>query len=176
MDCIVHGVAESDMTERLSHFMWICCKLFNYSLSLEIQSMESWWRTEKAGVLQSMCCQRVWHDWTELNWSLEMGFPGGSVVKYPPTKQETQIWSLGWEDILEEEITGYCSILIWKIPWTEEPNGLQSTVSKSRTQLNVSIHGNSLQIYSSMNIMHKFCVPSWLFRLRNWFSRCFLFS
>ena len=113
---------------------------------------------------------------TELNWSLEMGFPGGSVVKYPPTKQEIQIWSLGWEDILEEEITGYSSILVWKIPWTEEPNGLQSTVSKSRTQLNVSIHGNSLQIYSSMNIMHKFCVPFWLFRLRNWFSRYFLFS
>ena len=35
--------------------------------------------------------------------------------------------SLGWEDPLEEEMATHPSILDWKIPWTEEPGGLQST-------------------------------------------------
>ena len=37
--------------------------------------------------------------------------------------QETQIWSLGWEDSLEGEMATHSSILAWEIPWTEEPNG-----------------------------------------------------
>ena len=50
--------------------------------------------------------------------------------------KETWIQSLGWEDPLEEEIVTHSSILAWKIPWTEEPGGLQSMGSqKSRTQL-----------------------------------------
>ena len=39
--------------------------------------------------------------------------------------QETQVRSLGWEDPLEQEVATYSSILTWKIPWTEEPGGLQ---------------------------------------------------
>ena len=39
---------------------------------------------------------------------------------------ETQIQSLGQNDHLEEEMTIHSSILAWKIPWTEEPGGLQS--------------------------------------------------
>ena len=39
--------------------------------------------------------------------------------------QETQVRSLGWEDPLEEEMATPSSILAWKIPWTEEPGGLQ---------------------------------------------------
>ena len=42
--------------------------------------------------------------------------------------QETQVGSLGWEDPLEKEVATHSSILPWKIPWTEEPGGLQSTV------------------------------------------------
>ena len=42
--------------------------------------------------------------------------------------QETQVWSLGWEDPLEEEMATHSSILVWKIPWTEEPGRLQSMV------------------------------------------------
>ena len=55
-----------------------------------------------------------------------MGFPGGSVVKNPPAMQETQVWPLGWEDPLEKEMATHSSILVWEIPWTEEPGGLQS--------------------------------------------------
>ena len=40
--------------------------------------------------------------------------------------QETQVQSLGWEDALEKEMAPHSSILAWKIPWTEEPGGLQS--------------------------------------------------
>ena len=39
--------------------------------------------------------------------------------------QEMQIWSLTWEDCLEEEMTTHSNILDWKIPWTEEPGRLQ---------------------------------------------------
>ena len=40
--------------------------------------------------------------------------------------QEKQVQSLGWEDPLEKEMATHSSILAWKIPWTEEPGGLQS--------------------------------------------------
>ena len=35
------------------------------------------------------------------------------------------VWSLGWEDPLEKEMATHSSILVWEIPWTEEPGGLQ---------------------------------------------------
>ena len=40
--------------------------------------------------------------------------------------QETRVWSLRLEDPLEKEMTSHSSILVWDIPWTEEPGGLQS--------------------------------------------------
>ena len=49
--------------------------------------------------------------------------------------QETRVQSLGCEDPLEEEMATCSSILAWKIPWTEEPGGLQSMGSWRRTQL-----------------------------------------
>ena len=47
------------------------------------------------------------------------------MVKNRPAKQEMQVKSLCWEDPLEEEMATHSSILIWRIPWTEEPGGLQ---------------------------------------------------
>ena len=47
-------------------------------------------------------------------------------VKSPPAMQETQVPSLGQEDPLEKEMATHSSILAWKIPWKEEPCGLQS--------------------------------------------------
>ena len=61
------------------------------------------------------------------------GFPGGSVVKNSPAKQkmqETQVQSQGREDPLEEGMATHSSILAWRIPWTEEPDGLQSIGSQ----------------------------------------------
>ena len=45
--------------------------------------------------------------------------------------QETRIWSLGWEDPLEEGTATHSSDLSWRIPWMEEPGGLQSTGSQT---------------------------------------------
>ena len=51
-------------------------------------------------------------------------------VKSLPVMQETQVQSLGREDPLEKEMAAHFSILAWKIPWTEEPDGLQSLGSQ----------------------------------------------
>ena len=48
------------------------------------------------------------------------------MVKNPPAMQETWVRSLGWEDALEEGMATHSSILAWRIPWTEKPDGLQS--------------------------------------------------
>ena len=48
------------------------------------------------------------------------------MVKNLPAMQETCIQSLGWEDPLEEGMATPSSISAWRIPWTEEPGGLQS--------------------------------------------------
>jgi len=52
------------------------------------------------------------------------------LVKNLPTMQETWVWSLGWEDALEKGKATHSSILAWRIPWTEEPDGLQSMGSQ----------------------------------------------
>ena len=49
------------------------------------------------------------------------------MVKNPPAMREIWVQSLGREDPLEEEMAAHSSILAWRIPWTEEPGGLQST-------------------------------------------------
>ena len=49
------------------------------------------------------------------------------LVKNPPTMQETKVQSLGWEGPLEKEMAAHSRIHAWRIPWTEEPGGLQST-------------------------------------------------
>ena len=46
------------------------------------------------------------------------------MVKRLPTMRETQVQSLGQEDLLEKEMVTHSSILVWKIPWTEEPGRL----------------------------------------------------
>ena len=48
------------------------------------------------------------------------------LVKNLPVMQETQVPTLGWEDPLEKGMATHSRILAWRIPWTEEPGGLQS--------------------------------------------------
>ena len=52
------------------------------------------------------------------------------MVKHLPTMWETRVRSLGQEDPLEKEMATHSSIHAWKIPWTEEPGGLQSMGSQ----------------------------------------------
>ena len=52
------------------------------------------------------------------------------MVKNLPAMKETRIQSLGWEDPLEKGMGTHSSILAWRLPWTEEPGGLQSVGSQ----------------------------------------------
>ena len=59
-----------------------------------------------------------------------MGFLVAQMIKNPHATLETWVPSLGWDDPLEEGMATQSSILAWRIPWTEEPGGLQSMGSK----------------------------------------------
>ena len=52
------------------------------------------------------------------------------MVKNLPVMWETWVQSWGWEDPLEKEMATHSSILAWRIPWTEEPGGLESMGSQ----------------------------------------------
>ena len=51
-------------------------------------------------------------------------------AKNLPAVLETWVRFLGWEDLLEKEMATHSSILAWRVPWTEEPGGLQSMGSQ----------------------------------------------
>ena len=79
------------------------------------------------------------------------------TVKNLPAMKETQVQSLSWEDPLEKEMATQSSILAWKIPWTEEPGGLQIMGLHSWTRLSAHTYmhthiTSSLSIYLSMDI------------------------
>ena len=61
---------------------------------------------------------------------IHKGFPGGTSGKEPAWQcrrhKRWGVWSLGWEDLLEEGMVTHFSILAWKIPWKQEPGRLQS--------------------------------------------------
>ena len=61
---------------------------------------------------------------------VEYDFPVAQTVKNLPVMQETWVLSLGWEIPLETGMAIHSSILAWRIPWTEEPDGLQSMGSQ----------------------------------------------
>ena len=63
--------------------------------------------------------------------SLLWDFPVVQMVKNLPAMQETRVQSLGREDPLEKGMAIHSSILAWRIPWTEDPGGLQSMGSQT---------------------------------------------
>ena len=66
----------------------------------------------------------------ERDWGKVMASLMAQRIKHLPVMQETRVRSLGWEDPLEKEMATHSSILAWRIPWIEEPGGLQSTGSQ----------------------------------------------
>ena len=78
-------------------------------------------------------------------------FPGGAVAKNPET-QETWVQSRGQEDPLEKETATHSSILAWKIPRTEEPDGLQSMGSQSQTRLSMHAHDQNWEVQRVRNV------------------------
>ena len=65
------------------------------------------------------------------------------MVKNLPAVQETQVQSLGWEDPLAKGMTPHSSILAWRIPWTEEPGGLQSMELQRDTTERLTLANNA---------------------------------
>ena len=113
------------------------------------------WRspwTEEPGGLQSMGSQRVQCNWVTNTFTslsdIASGFPSGSVVKNPPAVQETQVWSLGQGDPLEEEMATHSSILACKNPIQASVPG----VSKNHTWLNHAVTQTEHQNIESKNV------------------------
>ena len=90
-----------------------------------------------------LSAQDLESDFLQMPWFLLFGSGIGDhssslvaqSVKNLPAVQEIWVLSLGWEDPLEKEMATHSSILAWKMPWTEEPGGLQSMRSQSRAQM-----------------------------------------
>ena len=85
----------------------------------ETQASHLWWRV--ASFFVSM-----WHDYIYIY----MASLVAQIVNCLPTMQDTQVQSLGWEDLLEKEMVTQSNTLAWKIPWMEEPGRLQSIGSQ----------------------------------------------
>ena len=63
-----------------------------------------------------------------INWQASLV---AQLWKIPLPMQETQVWSLGWEESLEKEVGTHSSILAWKIPWIEKPGRIHGIVKES---------------------------------------------
>ena len=86
----------------------------------EVQTGKQW------DIVSKERCESIWSPRFLLQFcGLRASFIA-QLVKNLPTVQETRVWSLSREDPLEKEMATHSSVLAWKIPWTEEPGGLQS--------------------------------------------------
>ena len=77
------------------------------------------------------------------------------MVKNLPSVQETWVRSLGQEDSLEKGMATHYSILAWRIPWTEEPGGLQSMVSQRVKHYRATNTSQIQQAFSEHIFMQK---------------------
>ena len=144
MNCIVHGVSKnwtrlsdfhfpkwqslfcSDSLARISHVAptKLKARVFILLEPRRQRGRQDYWTAWNESVNECIQLEspsesgRCWWTWG--------GFPGSSVVKNLPAKQETWIWSLGREDHLEKEMATCSNILAWEIPWTKESSELQS--------------------------------------------------
>ena len=102
-------------------------------------------------------------------------------VKCLPAIQETWVQSLGWEDTLEKEIATHTSILAWRIPWIEEPGGLQSmgsqrvrhnwaTNTHTHTHTHIITSGELMLTNHRIQTTHLDGLASWWARNHSWFS------
>ena len=78
---------------------------------------------------RAMCIEQVTgltHSLTQFAWAHDVWASlGAQMVKHLPAMEGTWVQSLGQEDPLEKEMTTHSSTLAWRIPWTEDPGGLQ---------------------------------------------------
>ena len=69
------------------------------------------------------------------------------IVKNPPAMQKTWVQSLGWEDSLQKEMDTHSNILVWRIPWTEEPGGLFSSWGRKQSDMTERLTLSLFTIY-----------------------------
>ena len=107
-------------------------------------------------------CDLVVYTHTHTHTHTHVWLPSGTVLKNLPTRQETQVWSLGREDPLEKEMATCSRILAWEIPWTEQPGGLQPLgfwrLRPDWANTHTHTHIHSLSIYLSIYI-YTHCNP-----------------
>ena len=86
------------------------------------------------------------------------------VLTNLPVTQETQVQSVSCEDPLEKGMATHSSILAWKIPWTEEPGGLQSMGLQSETQLTVHARARAhTHTHTHTEFTRNFCIGLQMF-------------
>ena len=129
-------LVEPDGLERISRIGEGNGNPLQYSCSENPRDGGAWWaavygvaqsRTRLKQLSSSSVQQHVW------SW-MPVPYPHGSqgfslvaqAVKNLPTIREIWVWSLGREDPLEKGMATHSSIFAWRIPWVEEPGGLQS--------------------------------------------------
>ena len=118
----------------------------------KFENKEHFWQGENA-----------WNLWFS---KLLVGFLVAQMVKNSPASWDTWVWSLGWEDRLEEGMAAHFSVLAWEIPWREEPGGLQSMGSQRSRTWRSTLHAHT---------MHTSCLCEWFenchWRIRGWTDR-----
>ena len=112
----MEGVALQGKIQRI--LAMLSPEYFNYKDNVLLEY-------EQQGRKQSLLSKNMKIDYLQT-----FSFPGGTVVKNMPVNAEDVGSTLGGEETLEKEMATHSSILAWKIPWTEQPGGLQSMGSQ----------------------------------------------
>ena len=105
---------------------------FNFKFFLATLSGISQWKLH---------CELIMHQLTNIYWFWKAYFSAlwaslvAQMVKNLPAMQETWVRSLGQEDLVEQGMATHSSILAWRVPWTEEPGGLQLIIKSLLSQL-----------------------------------------
>ena len=127
--------------ERLGSW-WACP--FHFRVFSSGEEMNSWERVRQSGTLYLFVNYIYIYIYIYIYlfiYLFTLCFTGGSDGQELPGMQETWVRSLGWEDPLEEGMATNFSVLAWRIPWTEEPGGLQSMqVQRVRHDWETFIH------------------------------------
>ena len=98
-----------------------CQQYYQFSWSTGPHSLNSYQLTLNLSQKERICY------WSVYSWRAS---PVAQIGKNLPAMKETQVQSLGQEDPLEKGLATHSSILVWRIPWTEEPGGQRSMESQ----------------------------------------------
>ena len=114
--CKILGSINKADNLRIILSVWACLAFHKLATYTQTTSYTQTFDTDSVYRTHPILCSSI------LLW----GFPRGSGGKESPAMQETWVQSLSWEHPLVEGIATHSSILAWRIPWTEDPRGLQS--------------------------------------------------